>query len=55
MSDKIIDISEQRAKKDLKRKEENIESMRDRFEKALPLKEKNSQKSLLNIFKRKKK
>ncbi len=53
MSDKIVDISSRRDDVRHKRKEQRLDNMKDRFEKALPTEENDPKQKLLNIFRKK--
>lgn len=55
MSDKVVDISQQRSEKNFKNKAEKQQKLKERFEKALPSDNRNSKQKLLDIFKNKKK
>lgn len=57
MSDdsKVVDISQSRHRKEHERKDQQVESMRDRFSKALDLGDKPTKKGGLWKFKQKKK
>ncbi|WP_271270316.1 hypothetical protein [Aliamphritea hakodatensis] len=54
MSDKVVDISSRRDDARHKRKEQRMDQMKDRFEKAMPTEETDPKKKLLNIFTKKK-
>lgn len=53
MSDNVVDISSKRDKARHKRKEQRLDDMKGRFEKAMPTEEKDPKQKLLNIFKKK--
>ncbi len=54
MSDKVVDFNSKRDEARHKRKEQRMDNMKDRFEKAMPTEETDSKKKLLNMFKKKK-
>jgi len=53
MGDNVVDISSKRDQVRHKRKEQRLDKIKDRFEKALPTEEKDPKQKLLNIFKKK--
>jgi len=53
MSGKVVSLEASREKAKHKKKEEKLESIQKRFEKALPSKETDPKKKLLDIFKKK--
>jgi len=53
MSNNVIDLSSKRDAARHRKKEQNAESLKQRFENALPSEEKDPKKKLLGIFKRK--
>ena len=53
MSDKVVDISSKRDQAKHKRKEQRLDDLKGRFEKALPTEETDPKKKLLQIFKKK--
>ncbi len=53
MSDKIVDINSKRDDQRYKRKEQQLNKLKNRFEKALPTEEHDPKKKLLNLFKKK--
>ncbi|WP_432473786.1 hypothetical protein [Amphritea sp. HPY] len=53
MSDNVVDISSKRDINRHKRKEQRLDDMKGRFEKALPTEEHDPKQKLLNIFRKK--
>lgn len=53
MSDKVVSLDASREKAKHKKKEEKLASIQKRFEKALPSKDADPKKKLLDIFKKK--
>ncbi|MGB0467462.1 MAG: hypothetical protein ACPGF7_08050 [Pontibacterium sp.] len=52
MSKNVVDISSKRDEVNHRRKEAHMDKMQQRFENALPTKEKDAKKKLLDIFKK---
>ncbi len=50
MSKNVVDFGAKREEARHRRKEQNLDAMQKRFEKALPTEEKDPKKKLLNIF-----
>lgn len=53
MSDNVIDIGSRRDHAKHQRKEERLDALKERFEKALPTEEHDPRKKLLKLFKKK--
>ncbi|WP_296060228.1 hypothetical protein [uncultured Amphritea sp.] len=53
MNDKIVDINSKRDDVRHKRKEKQLNELKNKFEKALPTEEHDPKKKLLNLFKKK--
>lgn len=53
MSEKIVDIRSRQHDADHKRKEQRLDKMKNRFEKALPTETHDPKEKLLNIFRKK--